>query len=185
MDPERHFSANFDRQSGKVVKRVSDPAIGRVFEGHDPVVGVTGLDLFERGGDARHGDEVDRITKPLQGRQVAVGPGGTEVSHPKMLLNGPRSRDQLSEDRLQAIVGERSSVGVRHPLEHRLLTSGIVCLLSRRLLDVANLPGQFGPFIHQSDEIAVNPIDLRTEADQRGLPLAVIFSLGTGLRHGM
>ena len=170
MNPQRHLGADLDRQPREVVERVGDSAIGGVLERHDAEVGVTGLHLFEGGRDAGHRHEVDGTAEPVEGREVAVGPGRAEMGHADVLLDRPGARDQFPKHGLHALVRQRAVVGRRHPLEHRLLAGRIVGLLAGGLLDVANLAGDLRAIVHQADELPIELVDLRPEMGEARLP---------------
>lgn len=85
-------------------------------------------------------------------REMAVRPGRTEVRHPEMLFDGPRTADEFAVDGLHALVRERSRIGVGDSREHGFLTRGIEGLLILRSLDVADPTGQRRTLVHQAHE---------------------------------
>ena len=163
VNPQRHLRTNLHGQPREVVERVGDPAVGRVLQWHHAVVGMAGLHLFECGRDTGHRHEVDGAAEAVQCRQMAVGPGGAEVSYAEVLLDGTRPGDELAEDGLHALVGERAHVGRGGPLEHGFFAGRIVGLLAVRLLDVADLAGDLGAVVHQPDELSVDLVDLGSQ----------------------
>ena len=191
MDPERHLGTDLHWQPRQVVERVGDPTIRRVFQRHDAIVGVAGVHLFEGCRDAPHRHEFHGTAKTVEGGQVAVGPRRAQMGDAKVLLDRTGARDQLPPDCLEALARKRSRTRGHHSLQHQLLAGRVVGDLTARLLQVANLPSQLGPFVHEADQFPVDLVDLRPQTCEtsgprglrRRLPLRARLSHARSPRH--
>jgi len=146
---------------------------------------MSGVHLFEGRRDAGHGHELDRAAEAVQGGEMAVGPRRAQMGHADVLLDGPRPRDQLAVDGLEAGVRQRAFVCRRHPLQHHLLARRVVGRFAVRPLDVADLSGELRPLVHPLDELAIDAVDLRAEGSQARRLGGVGRRIGRLLGHGM
>ena len=88
------------------------------------------MHFLKCGRDTGNWDELNRVAETMKCSEVTVGPGRTKVSYPQVLLNGTRTRDQLSKNGFDAVVGKWSFVSIGYSVKDKFLTRWILCQLA-------------------------------------------------------
>ena len=168
MNAQADFGANLElRQPHEHIQRVGHSAVGGIFQGHDPEIGVTAIHFLEHRRDTADADEFDRLAEALDGGQVGEAVLRAEVGDLDNLLQSPRAAHDLAKNRPHRIGIQRAFAGIQDVLENFFFACRGKNLGTLIVFDTANFGRQRGPFIDQFEDLQVQSVNLRAEMANR------------------
>ena len=118
-----HFAADFHAQPGERIERVGDPAVGRIFDRHQPVISLPTIHFLEYRRDRADRHQLDALTKAVQRGQMAIGVERAEKGDAKLLGQLPRAAENLAKNRSDAVRRQGPSTGREQVFDRRIVAS--------------------------------------------------------------
>ena len=148
----------------KLVERIADGTLRRVFDRNHAVIRLALLHRGENIGNRRHAMVVDAGAELLDCGLMGVGRLGSEVGDEQRLLQRDGGRHHLAIDRAQRRIFHRSLVLRADLAQDPVLTFRHVDAAILAAFQPADLGGEGETLIEQLHQAGVEPVDLLTDS---------------------
>ena len=165
-DAADDFGTHLHGAGDEGIERVLYAAAERVLDGDDGEIGMSALDLGERGGDV-----ADRLVLGCQaeladGGEMGEAAARAEEGDPQRPLEGEGSAHDFAVDRQEHGIRKRPGVVLAKSLQDLAFAIGGVDRRAVGRLELADLLGELPALADQLDELLVNRIDSAAHLSQ-------------------
>ena len=148
-DAQPDLGADFHliRKADEHVKRVRDPAVGRILQRHHAEIRVPAAYFLEYRRDVGRAVVNGRFTEPLDRGEVTVTVFRSQVRDLLVLLDRTRAADEFAKDGLDRVGIERTTIRREDVREYFFFARRGEHVAALLHLDLPDLRGDRGPLI--------------------------------------